>query len=578
MGLTVKPRSITVVMILCLTAVAALHLETFTATYGPFDSSYRKIFDFEGSATIDNNALILTPNSDYQKGSPIRPTGYLYGRVRLDKQFMLWEQDYNKTSDRVASFNSSFLFSVYPLIDSRMDGFSFNHLLAIEFDNVKQEFDPDANHVGLNINSIRSNVTASLTPLGIELAPEHQPRFYNVWVQYDRWDLTVEYYSEDAPEPEDKHPPPKKRMLLEVGVGVPLLVIGPAVTGYYYLRKKKSMALLKSDISMVPLKSNILLGALKRLPETPREFQFKDLKMATNNFDENNKLGQGGFGVVFRGYLPKENLKVAVKWFSRETIKRQDDFLAELTIINRLRHKHLVRLLGWCHEEGKLLLVYDYMPNGSLDAHLFTRTSGNKPLSWDRRYNIISGVASALNYLHNECDQRVVHRDLKSSNILLDSYFNALLGDFGLARTLDKSSYTEAGGVAGTLGYIAPECFLAGKATQQSDVYSFGVVLLEIVCGLRPGTVFDEFDCLVNWVRPKTQAIVQIISGLVPVPYVPPFKPALVWPMSSVEEDYISSLVSTSETRSFLTAQLGSGFTAQYISQELFANDNFKSV
>ncbi|XP_058180562.1 probable L-type lectin-domain containing receptor kinase S.5 [Rhododendron vialii] len=705
MGLTVKPRIMTVVMLLCFTAVDALHLETFTATYGPFDSSYSKIFGFEGSATIDNNALILTPNSDYQKGLTPRPTGNLYGRVRLYKQFMLWGQYYNKTSDRVASFNSSFLFSVYPLGGNTspgeglafilvpfwnraltysygqylgltglgMDGSSYNSLLAIEFDNVKQEFDPDANHVGLNINSIRSNVTASLTPLGIELAPEGQARFYNVWVQYDgvhkvievyiarqgelegetpsrpdspvlksildlrevlnqhsyfgfsastghnaqlncilRWNLTVEYYSEDAPEPEDKHPPQKKNILLEVGVGVSLLVIGVAVTGYYHLRKKQSM---------VPLKSDILRGALKRLPETPREFQFKDLKKATNNFDEKNKLGQGGFGVVYRGHLPKENLEVAVKWFSRETIKGEDDFLAELTIINRLRHKNLVRLLGWCHEEGKLLLVYDYMPNGSLDAHLFTRTPGNRSPSWDCRYNIISGVASALNYLHNECDQRVVHRDLKSSNILLDSYFNARLGDFGLTRTLDKTSYTEAGGVAGTLGYIAPECFLAGKATQQSDVYSFGVVLLEIVCGLRPGTVIDEFDCLINWVRflhregrildaveerlgdeyvveeakkvlvlalacshpiaserPKTQAIVQIISGLVPVPYVPPFKPALVWPMSSVEEDYISSLVSTSETRSFQTAQLGSGFTAQFISQELFANEKFESV
>ncbi|KAF7135900.1 hypothetical protein RHSIM_Rhsim08G0024700 [Rhododendron simsii] len=205
MGLTVKPRVITVVMLLCFTAVAALHLETFTATYGPFDSSYRKIFNFEGSATIDNNALQLTPNSDYQKGLTPRPIQNLYGRVRLSKQFMLWEQDYNKT-DRVASFNSSFLFSVYPLGGNTspgeglafilvpfwnraltssygkylgltglgMDGYSYNCLLAVEFDNVKQEFDPDANHVGLNINSIRSNVTASLTTLGIELAPEGQ--------------------------------------------------------------------------------------------------------------------------------------------------------------------------------------------------------------------------------------------------------------------------------------------------------------------------------------------------------------------------------------------------------------------
>ncbi|XP_058228021.1 probable L-type lectin-domain containing receptor kinase S.5 [Rhododendron vialii] len=159
---------------------------------------------------------------------------------------------------------------------------------------------------------------------------------------------------------------------------------------------------------------------------------------------------------------------MAVKWFSQETIKDRDDFLAGLTIINRLRHKNLVRLLD------------------------------SKPLSWDLRYmNIISGVALALNYLHNEYDQTVVHRVLKASNIMLDFDFNARLGDFGLARALEKekTSYIEAKCLAGTLGYIAPECFLTGKATDQFDVYAFSVVLLEIVCGLRPGARIDEFHC-----------------------------------------------------------------------------------
>ncbi|KAH7852671.1 hypothetical protein Vadar_027683 [Vaccinium darrowii] len=212
---------------------------------------------------------------------------------------------------------------------------------------------------------------------------------------------------------------------------------------------------------------------------------------------------------------------------------------------------------------------------------------------------------------------------------MLDSDFNARLGDFGLARALDteKTSYTEAEGVAGTLGYIAPECFLTGKATQQSDVYAFGVVLLEIVCGLRPGTRIDEFDFLVEWVwslhregrildavedrigdeyvveeaqkvlilalacshpiaseRPKTQAIVQIISGFAPVPYVPPFKPASVWPLApSVEKDDISSLVSVTETKSFPMTYLGLGFmsecaTLEPYAPEPYANDIFNTV
>ncbi|KAL0432011.1 UNVERIFIED_CONTAM: L-type lectin-domain containing receptor kinase IX.1 [Sesamum radiatum] len=124
-------------------------------------------------------------------------------------------------------------------------------------------------------------------------------------------------------------------------------------------------------------------------------------------------------------------MEIAVKWFSRESIKGQRDFLAELTIINRLRHKHLVKLLGWCHKNGKLLLVYEYMPNGSLDQHLFVGPN-KEALEWNLRHKIVSGVASALHYLHNEYDQRVVHRDLKASNIMLDSEFNARLGILAL--------------------------------------------------------------------------------------------------------------------------------------------------
>ncbi|KAI8548075.1 hypothetical protein RHMOL_Rhmol07G0244400 [Rhododendron molle] len=576
MGFSMKLRMIAAAL-LCFTAVASPNLKTFTATYGPFNSSYYEIFQLENSAAVANDTLQLT--TDYMANYSTlmnQPLENQSGRVMLKQRFKLWEQGYNETLDRVASFNSSFLFNVYPLgrnttpgeglafviapdtyipansfgqymglTNFSTDGSPESRLVAIEFDNIKQEFDPDANHVGLNINSIISTVNASLTPLGIEIAPQGEVKYYNVWVQYDginkvievyiarqaelhgetpsrpdspvlksnldlrevldqysyfgfsastgfgvqinsiyRWNLTVDSY-----DLEDKHSLLKKTLFV-VGVGVPLMM---AVTGYYYLRKKRSFA---------QSRYTILLGELKRLPGTPREFQFKDLKKATNNLDEKNKLGQGGLGVVYRGHLQDENLEVAVKWFSRETIKAQDDFLAELTVINRLRHKHLVRLLGWCHKKRKLLLVYDYMPNGSLDAHLFTRASDNKPLSWDLRYKIISGVASALHYLHNEYDQRVVHRDLKASNIMLDSDFNARLGDFGLARALDKekTSYTEAEGVVGTLGYIAPKCFLTGKATQLSDVYAFGAVLLEIVCGLQPGTRIGAFQFLVDWV------------------------------------------------------------------------------
>lgn len=224
------------------------------------------------------------------------------------------------------------------------------------------------------------------------------------------------------------------------------------------------------------------------------------------------------------------------------------------------------------------------MPNGSLDTHLF----GGPVLKWSLRYNIISGVASALHYLHNEYDERVVHRDLKASNIMLDAAFNARLGDFGLARALetDKTSYAEMEqlGVPGTVGYIAPECFHTGKATRESDVYAFGAVILEIVCGRRPLCDVYGFQSLVDWVwklhregtildavdvrlagvydpeeaqrllqlglacshpapgeRPKAEAVVQIIGGAVAPPLVPPFKPAFIWPAAVVDYDILAS-------------------------------------
>uniref|UniRef100_A0A0A8Y307 Protein kinase domain-containing protein n=1 Tax=Arundo donax TaxID=35708 RepID=A0A0A8Y307_ARUDO len=322
---------------------------------------------------------------------------------------------------------------------------------------------------------------------------------------------------------------------------------------------------------------------IRSLAGGPREFEYRELRKATNNFDEKMKLGQGGYGVVYRGVVvgdhtsPGSAVEVAVKKFSRASTQGQNDFLAELSIINRLRHKHLVRLVGWSHDNGELLLVYEFMPNGSLDQHLFSSSPGRQLLGWDLRYTIVKGVASALHYLHDEYDQRVVHRDLKASNIMLDASFSARLGDFGLARAIetDKTSYMEdvGGGVHGTVGYIAPECFHTEKATRESDVYAFGAVVLEVVCGRRPRCDIDGFHFLVDWVwrlhrdgraldavdprlggefdgeqaerlillglacshptpaeRPKTPAIQQILLRSVPPPEVPPFKPSFVWP------------------------------------------------
>ena len=148
-----------------------------------------------------------------------------------------------------------------------------------------------------------------------------------------------------------------------------------------------------------------------------------------------------------------------------------------------MRHRNLVQLIGWCHEKKELLLVYEFMENGSLDSHLF---KGKTMLTWAMRYKIAQGLASALLYLHEEWEQCVVHRDVKSSNVMLDSNFNAKLGDFGLARLVDHEKGSQTTVLAGTMGYLAPECVVTGKASKETDVYSFGVVALEIACGRKP--------------------------------------------------------------------------------------------
>lgn len=234
----------------------------------------------------------------------------------------------------------------------------------------------------------------------------------------------------------------------------------------------------------------------------PRQFSYSELAAATKNFSDDRRLGSGGFGSVYRGILTTDgrNRCVAVKRVSKTARQGWKEFVSEVVIISRLRHRNLVQLIGWCQGSGnKLLLVYELMPNGSLDDHLHRPDS---VLMWPVRYGIALGVGAALLYLHDDAEQRVVHRDVKPSNVMLDASFNAKLGDFGLARLIDDGRRSHTTGVAGTFGYMDPESMLAGKASVESDVYSFGVFLLEITCGRRPAVLVREEDYvhLVQWV------------------------------------------------------------------------------
>ncbi|KAH9735339.1 L-type lectin-domain containing receptor kinase VIII.1 [Citrus sinensis] len=214
----------------------------------------------------------------------------------------------------------------------------------------------------------------------------------------------------------------------------------------------------------------------------PKEFSYRELRSATKCFNANRIIGHGAFGTVYKGILPQNGDIIAVKRCSHNS-QGKDEFLSELSIIGTLRHRNLVRLQGWCHEKGEILLVYDLMPNGSLDKALFEARS---PLPWPHRSKILLGVASALAYLHQECENQVIHRDVKTSNIMLDEGFNARLGDFGLARQVEHDKSPDATVAAGTMGYLAPEYLLTGRATEKTDVFSYGAVVLEVASGRRP--------------------------------------------------------------------------------------------
>ncbi|KAL2624047.1 hypothetical protein R1flu_008292 [Riccia fluitans] len=232
----------------------------------------------------------------------------------------------------------------------------------------------------------------------------------------------------------------------------------------------------------------------------PRIFAYKDLTFATQGFDSNALLGRGGFGSVYKGIL-QDGKPVAVKRIEPNNAKNGErQFIAEVASIGRLRHCNLVQLQGWCHEKGELLLVYDFMPNGSLDRLLFGRQ--RSPFPWESRFNIMQGVAAALAYLHVGWEKQVVHRDVKASNVLLDRSYQPRLGDFGLARMVDHNKAPLSTSVAGTYGYLAPEIAYTGKATDKTDVYSFGALSLEVACGRRPierKLPPDEVN-LVDWV------------------------------------------------------------------------------
>ncbi|CAL5438406.1 unnamed protein product [Camellia sinensis] len=418
--------------------------------------------------------------------------------------------------------------------------------VAVEFDTYPNKgWDPDytfpATHVGININSLNSSATAqwynnitygikneawinynsSSTILSVIFTGsknnqriesslsylvdlrEHLPEWVTIgfsastgssfeknnvksWTFNSTLQIDVPTDPDPSPTPAPNTVTPavgkkigaKTKKALVVGwiVGSLVLVGGLALVGFVMWKKSRAK---EEDEFAIELSMNSEFEA----GTGPKKFSYGELFHATNHFAEEQKLGEGGFGGVYRGFLKESNSYVAVKRISKGSKQGIKEYASEVKIISRLRHRNLVQLVGWCHDRRELLLVYEFMENGSLDYHLFKEKS---LLTWARRYKIAQGLASALFYLHEEWEQCVVHRDVKSSNVMLDSNFNAKLGDFGLARLVDHGKGSQTTVLAGTMGYMAPEYLVAGKANKGSDVFSFGVVALEIACGRKP--------------------------------------------------------------------------------------------
>ncbi|KAK6935814.1 Protein kinase domain [Dillenia turbinata] len=399
------------------------------------------------------------------------------------------------------------------------NGLPSNHVFAVELDSIlsPEFYDINDNHVGIDVNSLKSNYSAPATYVSsggenrsLELISGDP---IQVWIDYDGEEKLLNVTVAPAGMEEPKHP------LISTSMDLALIFLnsmyvgfsaatGSVASDHYILgwsfnksgkaqslaisnlpsyprqRGSKGKSSLAITISVVALLGIVILlimgGAYHRWTKKfeelredweceygPRRFCYKDLYKATKGFRDTELLGSGGFGKVYRGVLPSSKVEVAVKTISHDSRQGLREFVAEIVCMGRLSHRNLVQLLGYCRRKGELILVYDYMQNGSLDKFLFGNEKPN--LCWPRRFHILKGVASGLLYLHEEWEQVVLHRDVKASNVLLDADLNGQLGDFGLARLYDHGANPQTTHVVGTVGYLAPELTRTSKATTSTD-------------------------------------------------------------------------------------------------------------
>ncbi|KAL6905273.1 hypothetical protein ACP4OV_002874 [Aristida adscensionis] len=438
-------------------------------------------------------------------------------------------------------------------------GNSSNHVFAVEFDTVQDlsNLEKNDNHVGVDLNSLVSNVSepaayftdddgrnvsvtlesaqpiqawvdydgrtkvlnVTIAPVSVSSRPRRPlisraidllPIFkQEMYVGFSaatgklassHYILAWSFHSGDgAAQPIDlsqlprvpklASPPPSRSTVIKivaVSCVVTLAVIVAAVAVALWLRRRAVLAETLEEWEQ----------------DNPHRLPYRELYVATKGFKASELLGAGGFGKVYRGVLRRSGDVVAIKRISSSGTQGMREFVTEVASLGRMRHRNLVELRGWCKRGEDLLLVYEFMPNGSLDARLFGR-AGEPPcpvLTWEQRVRVLRGVASGLLYLHEEWEQVVVHRDVKASNVLLGADMGARLGDFGLARLYEHGADPATTRVAGTLGYMAPELTVTARATTATDVFAYGALLLEVATGRRPIDLATG-ENLLRWVR-----------------------------------------------------------------------------
>ncbi|XP_010535515.1 PREDICTED: L-type lectin-domain containing receptor kinase V.5-like [Tarenaya hassleriana] len=536
-----------------------------------FTGKSESLFITEGSASLEAIGFFRLTNT----------TKHAYGQAFNSEPYLIK----NSSDGTVPSFSVTFFFAIVPerehngshgmalvisptrgipgafpdqylgVFNDTSNGLSSNHVVSVELDTHKDdEFDDiDDNHVGININGLRSvksapagyydkdgnfinlslisrrvmrisivysqpetqlNVTLSpaemvtqpeqpLLSLNQDLSPYlleemyvgfsastgsvgsiHYMLGYYIFpdVAYPSLDLGV--IPVLPPYPRKASQRTRNILVVSLTFSAFVALVSSAVGFFFYLRHKKVKEVLEEW--------EIKYG--------PHRFAYEELYKATKGFKDKQLLGRGGFGQVYKGILSGSDAEIAVKRVSHDSRQGMDEFLAEISTIGRLRHPNLVRLLGYCRRKAELFLVYDFMPNGSLDKFLYSES-----LTWVQRFKIIRDVTSALFYLHHEWVQIVIHRDIKPANVLIDHQMNARLGDFGLAKLYDQGYDPQTSRVAGTIGYIAPELVRTGKATTRTDVYAFGLFMLEVTCGRRliQPRAEDREVVLVDWIMDR---------------------------------------------------------------------------